>query len=219
MIKIMIADDEPGIRRLIKDCLNREKMEVIEAVDGNDALVKFYENEKELNLIILDVMMPHLDGFEVLKAIRKTSDIPIIMLTAKNEDEAQISSFSDGANDYITKPFSIMVLMSRVKNQLRGLFNSEINIGNLKINTSKRKVYLDEEEIILTLKEYELLMYLAKSKGVAVSRDELLQNVWNDKDDSRTVDTHVKQLRAKLANADVVIETIRGFGYSLNESS
>lgn len=219
MIKIMIADDEPGIRRLIKDCLNREKMEVIEAVDGNDALVKFYENEKELNLIILDVMMPHLDGFEVLKAIRKTSDIPIIMLTAKNEDEAQISSFSDGANDYITKPFSIMVLMSRVKNQLRGLFNSEINIGNLKINTSKRKVYLDEEEIVLTLKEYELLMYLAKSKGVAVSRDELLQNVWNDKDDSRTVDTHVKQLRAKLANADVVIETIRGFGYSLNESS
>jgi DNA-binding response OmpR family regulator len=218
MIKIMVVDDEPGIRRLIKDFLVRQDIEVIEAEDGLDAMLKFTENQKDLNLIILDVMMPRLDGFGTLKEIRKMSDIPVIMLTAKSEDEAQINSFENGANDYVTKPFSIMILMSRIKNQLRDLYSSEISLGDLTINIPKRKAYLKGEEMQLTLKEYALLLYLLKSKGIAISREDLLKNVWNEKDDSRTVDTHIKQLRAKLADSDIVIETVRGFGYALYKS-
>ena len=214
----MVVDDEPGIRRLIKDFLVRQDIEVIEAEDGLDAMLKFTENQKDLNLIILDVMMPRLDGFGTLKEIRKMSDIPVIMLTAKSEDEAQINSFENGANDYVTKPFSIMILMSRIKNQLRDLYSSEISLGDLTINIPKRKAYLKGEEMQLTLKEYALLLYLLKSKGIAISREDLLKNVWNEKDDSRTVDTHIKQLRAKLADSDIVIETVRGFGYALYKS-
>lgn len=215
-INVLIVDDEPGIRRLIKDFLARENMNIIEATDGNDALLKFYENENDLHLIILDVMMPYLDGFEVLKKIRESSSVPVIMLTAKSEEESQIEGFETGANDYVTKPFSPMVLVSRVKNQLRNLQTSEINIGNLIIDTTKRKVFINKEEEYLTLKEYELLHYLVKNIDTAVAREELLSNIWNEKDgDSRTVDTHIKQLRAKTTNANIDIQTVRGFGYML----
>lgn len=219
-IKILLVDDEPGIRRLIKDFLIRENIEVIEAEDGNSALLKFYEHEKDLNLIILDVMMPYLDGFEVLKQIRASSNIPVIMLTAKSEEEAQIQGFDSGANDYVIKPFSPMVLVSRVKSQLRNLQSSEIQLSNIMIDNAKRKVFVDGNEIYMTLKEYELLGYLIKNIGVAVSRDELLLKIWNEKDgDSRTVDTHIKQLRAKLIDAKIEIETVRGFGYMISEVS
>ena len=215
-INILIVDDEPGIRRLIKDFLVRENMNIIEAEDGNEALLKFYENENNLHLIILDVMMPFLDGFEVLKKIRESSSVPVIMLTAKSEEESQIQGFDNGANDYVTKPFSPMVLVSRVKNQLRNLQNSEISIGNLLIDTTKRKVFIDNTEEYLTLKEYELLHYLVKNIDTAIAREELLSNIWNEKDgDSRTVDTHIKQLRAKTINANIDIQTVRGFGYML----
>lgn len=216
-INVLIVDDEPGIRRLIKDFLVRENMNIIEACDGNDALLKFYENEKTLHLIILDVMMPYLDGFEVLKKIRESSNVPVIMLTAKSEEEAQIQGLDSGANDYVIKPFSPMVLVSRVKNQLRNVQTSELAIGNLTIDITKRKVFINSEEIYLTLKEYELLHYLVKNIDTAIPREELLSNIWNEKDgDSRTVDTHIKQLRAKTTNASIEIETVRGFGYMLS---
>lgn len=216
-INVLIVDDEPGIRRLIKDFLVRENMNIIEACDGNDALLKFYENEKSLHLIILDVMMPYLDGFEVLKKIRESSNVPVIMLTAKFEEEAQIQGLDSGANDYVIKPFSPMVLVSRVKNQLRNVQTSELVIGNLTIDITKRKVFINSEEIYLTLKEYELLHYLVKNIDTAIPREELLSNIWNEKDgDSRTVDTHIKQLRAKTTNASIEIETVRGFGYMLS---
>lgn len=216
-INVLIVDDEPGIRRLIKDFLVRENMNVIEACDGNDALFKFYENEKNLHLIILDVMMPYLDGFEVLKKIRESSNVPVIMLTAKSEEEAQIQGLDSGANDYVIKPFSPMVLVSRVKSQLRNIQPSEISLGNLIIDITKRKVFIDKEEVYLTLKEYELLLYLVKNINSAIAREELLSSIWNEKDgDSRTVDTHIKQLRAKTTSASIEIETVRGFGYMLS---
>ena len=215
-INILIVDDEPGIRRLIKDFLIRENMNIIEAADGNEALLKFYEHENNLHLIILDVMMPYLDGFQVLQKIRESSNIPVIMLTAKSEEESQIEGFEIGANDYVTKPFSPIVLVSRVKNQLRNLQTSEMSVGNLILDTTKRKVFIDGNEEYLTLKEYELLLYLVKNIDTAVAREELLSTIWGEKDgDSRTVDTHIKQLRAKTINATIDIETVRGFGYML----
>lgn len=218
-LTVLLVDDEPGIRRLIKEFLIRENIDVIEACDGNDALLKYYENESIINLVILDVMMPYLDGFEVLSKIRESSNVPIIMLTAKSEEESQIQGLDSGANDYVTKPFSPIVLVSRVKSQLRNLQPSETKFGNVKIDNAKRKVFVDNEDVYMTLKEYELLNYLIKNVNVAISREDLLLKIWNEKDgDSRTVDTHIKQLRAKMINATLEIETVRGFGYMITEN-
>lgn len=217
---VMVVDDEQGIRRLIKDFLVRENINVIEAVDGQDAMLKFYENETSLNLIVLDVMMPYLDGFEVLKKIRETSNVPVIMLTAKSEDESQIQGFDLGASDYVLKPFSPMVLVSRIKNKLKEQSSDEIAVNNLKIDRSKRKILVDDKEEYVTPKEYELIDYLVKNLDKAISREELLENIWEEKDDdSRTVDTHIKQVRAKLSNANIDIQTVRGFGYMMVKSS
>lgn len=217
---VMVVDDEHGIRRLIKDFLVRENINVIEAIDGQDAMLKFYENEPSLNLIVLDVMMPYLDGFEVLKKIRETSNIPVIMLTAKSEDESQIQGFDLGASDYVLKPFSPMVLVSRIKNKLKEQSSEEVIVNNLKIDRSKRKIFVEDKEEYVTPKEYELIDYLVKNIDKATSREELLENIWGEKDDdSRTVDTHIKQVRAKLSNANIDIQTVRGFGYMLTKSN
>ena len=215
-INILVVDDESGIRRLIKDFLKRENINVIEAVDGQDAMLKFYEHENNLSLIVLDVMMPYLDGFEVLKKIRETSNIPVIMLTAKIEEESQIQGFDLGADDYVLKPFSPMVLVSRIKNKLKDQIKNETIIGNLKIDYDKRKIFVNDKEEYCTPKEYELIDYLVTNIDKAISRDELLEKIWGEKnEDSRTVDTHIKQIRAKLTDANIDIQTVRGFGYML----
>lgn len=216
-MKILIVDDESAIRRLIKDFLKKEDFEVIEAIDGKDGVEKFREYENSINLVILDIMMPYMNGFEVLEEIRKTSDIPIIMISAKSEDTSQIMGFDGGANDYVTKPFSPMVLVSRIKNQLKNNSSDIITIGDIIINNTKRKIFLKNRDLLLTLKEYELLLVLSKNKNVALSRESLLSSVWSENydGDARTLDTHVKQLRMKLAESIVTIDTVRGFGYML----
>jgi DNA-binding response OmpR family regulator len=216
-MKILIIDDESAIRRLIKDFLKREDFEVIEAVDGKDGVEKFKEHEHSISLVLLDIMMPYMDGFEVLTEIRKTSDVPVIMLTAKSEDYSQILGFDKGVNDYVTKPFSPIVLVSRIKNQLKNNASSIITVGDVIINNTQRKVFVKNKELSLTLKEYELLLVLAKNKNVALSRESLLESVWSENydGDTRTLDTHIKQLRMKLSESEISIDTVRGFGYTL----
>lgn len=215
---ILIIDDEPGIRRLIKDFLARENMNVIEAEDGSAGLIQFYANEDSLDLIILDVMMPYLDGFEVLKRIRETSSVPVLMLTAKSEEESQVEGIEAGANDYILKPFSPIVLVAKVKSYLRHLTEKEIRFKDIVINIAKRQVLVGGEEIYLTLKEYELLNYLIKNVNVAVPRENIQSEIWgNDKENTRTIDTHIKQLREKLSKSKCEIQTVRGFGYMISD--
>ena len=215
---ILIIDDEPGIRRLIKDFLVRENMNVIEAEDGSAGLIQFYANEDSLDLVILDVMMPYLDGFEVLKRIRETSSVPVLMLTAKSEEESQVEGIEAGANDYILKPFSPIVLVAKVKSYLRHLTEKEIKFKDIVINIAKRQVLVSGEEIYLTLKEYELLNYLIKNVNVAVPRENIQSEIWgNDKENTRTIDTHIKQLREKLSKSKCEIQTVRGFGYMISD--
>jgi DNA-binding response OmpR family regulator len=216
-MKILIIDDESAIRRLIKDFLKREDFEVIEAVDGKDGVEKFKEHEHSISLVLLDIMMPYMDGFEVLTEIRKISDVPVIMLTAKSEDYSQILGFDKGVNDYVTKPFSPIVLVSRIKNQLKNNASSIITVGDVIINNTQRKVFVKNKDLSLTLKEYELLLVLAKNKNVALSRESLLESVWSENydGDTRTLDTHIKQLRMKLSESEISIDTVRGFGYTL----
>lgn len=215
--KVLLVDDEKSIRRLIRDFLIKEKCEVLEAEDGEEALKIFHEHGQTLDLIVLDVMMPKKDGYEVLKEIRLSSDIPIIMLTAKTNDEMQIASFNNGVDDYVTKPFSLMVLISRIKNKLKTTNTSLLRHGNLTINVFTRKVFIDNNEVILTYKEFELLLHMLQNKNCALSRNDLISHVWSSdySGDSRTLDTHIKQLRIKLNNWNGTIETVRGFGYMI----
>lgn len=217
-LKILVVDDEDDIRNLLCDFLRNDKFIPIEAEDGEDALNKFNKYSNELSLIILDVMMPKKDGFEVLKEIRKVSDIPIIMLTAKVQEKDQLNGFEYGADDYIQKPFLPSVLMARIKNKLKNNISAErINEGNISINLQKRTVYINNQKIDLTPKEYSLLLFFINNRNRAISRKELLQKVWGiDNDDSRTIDTHIKQLRIKLKDSNLNIKTVRSFGYILN---
>jgi len=215
---ILIADDEERIRRMLKDFLASCGYSIIEAADGKQALELFYSNSSSVNLILLDVMMPHIDGFEVLKEIRETSLVPIIMLTAKSQEYDQLSGLKSGADDYVSKPFSPSLLAARIENILRrcnAVHSKVINIGQIEINDVKREVKVRGEAIELTSKEYALLLYLIENKDIALSRENILNAVWNYDyyGDLRTVDTHIKQLRAKLTAECDYIKTVRGLGY------
>ncbi|MCM1082725.1 MAG: response regulator transcription factor [Clostridium sp.] len=217
-LKILVVDDESRMRKLVKDFLVKEGFVVLEAANGEEA-VDVFMSTKNIALIILDVMMPKLDGYGVSQEIRKISMVPIIMLTAKSDEKDEIKGFELGIDEYITKPFSPKILVARVQAVLRrsSLAADEKNIecGGIKMDISAHKVLVDGEEIELSFKEFELLNYFLVNQGVALSREKILNNVWNYDyfGDARTIDTHVKKLRSKLGSRGDYIKTIWGMGY------
>ena len=219
--KILIIDDELKMRILIRDFLRKEGFETIEASNGNDALNLFLE-DKEIDLIILDVMMPQMNGWDVCKKIRNYSNsIPILMLTAKSTNEDIIKGFKLGSDDYLTKPFHIQILIERVKALLRRTKNEDnLIFGNLFINVLGRTVKVNNEIIDLSVKEYDLLLYLVENKDIALTRDDIIQKVWNYDflGDGRTIDTHIKTLRNKLGECGDYIKTVWGIGYKFEVS-
>lgn len=214
--KILIADDEARIRKLVSDFLKNSGYYAVEAEDGREALQII--QEQEIDLMILDVMMPHYDGWAVCREVRRTNpDIPIIMLTARGEESDQVFGFELGADEYVTKPFSPVVLMARVKALLRRTVNATNgkDYDGLEIDDNRRLVSVDGEKIDLSPKEYQLLRYMSSNEGIALSREQILNAVWNYDyfGDARTVDTHIKKLRVKLGEKGDYIQTVRGFGY------
>ena len=213
-----MVDDESRMRKLVNDFLSRKNYEVLEACDGEEAIDKFY-GDKDISLVILDVMMPKMDGWEVCREIRKNSSVPIIMLTAKSEENDELTGFECGADEYISKPFSPKILTARVDALVRRTYqidNSEIiEIGGIEIDKAAHIVRIDGNEIELSYKEFELLTYFVENKGIALSREKILNNVWNYDyfGDARTIDTHVKKLRKKMGEKGDYIRTIWGMGY------
>ncbi|MCR5778627.1 MAG: response regulator transcription factor [Lachnospiraceae bacterium] len=217
-IKILVVDDESRMRKLVKDFLNKKNYTVLEAADGVEALDRFFE-EKDISLVILDVMMPKMDGWQVCKEIRAYSKVPIIMLTAKAEERDELQGFEAGADEYISKPFSPKILVARVDALLRrsnALGEDErIESGGILIDKAAHSVTIDNKNIELSFKEFELLAYFMENEGIALSREKILNNVWNYDyfGDARTIDTHVKKLRAKMGERGECIKTIWGMGY------
>ncbi|MBQ4284546.1 MAG: response regulator transcription factor [Lachnospira sp.] len=217
-VKVLVVDDESRMRKLVNDFLSKNNYEVIEAADGEEAIDVFYNN-KDISLVILDVMMPKLDGWEVCKQIRKDSKVPIIMLTAKSEERDELQGFECGADEYISKPFSPKILTARVDALVRRAYNFDvaecIDVGGILIDKTAHIVKIDNEEIELSYKEFELLTYFVENKGIALSREKILNNVWNYDyfGDARTIDTHVKKLRKKMGQKGDYIKTIWGMGY------
>ena len=217
-IKILVVDDESRMRKLVKDFLEREGFEVLEAGDGMKAMEIFYE-EKEIALIILDVMMPKMDGWQVCREVRQSSKVPIIMLTARSEERDELQGFDLGIDEYISKPFSPKILVARVEAVLRRTHgidaSSVMDAGGIEIDKSAHMVKIDGKEIDLSFKEFELLTYFVENQGIALSREKILNNVWNYDyfGDARTIDTHVKKLRNKLGDKGNYIKTIWGMGY------
>ncbi len=217
-IKILVVDDESRMRKLVKDFLEREGFEVLEAGDGMEAMEIFYE-EKEIALIILDVMMPKMDGWQVCREVRQSSKVPIIMLTARSEERDELQGFELGIDEYISKPFSPKILVARVEAVLRRTHginaSSVMDAGGIEIDKSAHMVKIDGKEIDLSFKEFELLTYFVENQGIALSREKILNNVWNYDyfGDARTIDTHVKKLRNKLGDKGNYIKTIWGMGY------
>lgn len=217
-LKILVADDESRMRKLVRDFLVRQNYEVTEAGDGEEALDIFYAT-KDIALIILDVMMPKMSGWEVLKEIRESSKVPVIMLTARGDESDELRGFELGVDEYISKPFSPKILVARVEALLRRsnkLERSEsIEMGGIVIDTKARLVTVDGERVDLSYKEFELLTYFVENVGIALSREKILNHVWNYDyyGDARTIDTHVKKLRSKLGNRGDYIKTIWGMGY------
>ena len=217
-IKVLVVDDESRMRKLVKDFLTREGYAVLEAGDGMEAMDIFYE-DKEIALVILDVMMPKMDGWEVCREIRKESKVPIIMLTARGEERDELNGFELGVDEYISKPFSPKILVARVNALLRrtsGLsMDQTIAAGGIEIDKAAHIVKIDGNMIDLSFKEFELLTYFIENQGIALSREKILNNVWNYDyfGDARTIDTHVKKLRNKLGDKGEYIRTIWGMGY------
>lgn len=217
-IKILVVDDESRMRKLVRDFLVKQDYEVIEAGDGEEALDIFYD-VKDIALIILDIMMPKINGWDVCREIRETSKVPIIMLTAKGDESDELQGFDLGVDEYISKPCSPKILVARVEAILRRankLDKSEnIEVGGIVVNNAAHMVTVDNERVDLSYKEFELLSYFIENKGIALSREKILNHVWNYDyfGDARTIDTHVKKLRSKLGDKGDYIKTIWGMGY------
>ncbi len=216
-LKILVVDDESRMRKLVKDFLVRKNYEVIEAENGEQAIDLFF-SDKDIALIILDIMMPKLDGWQVCKEIRQYSKVPIIMLTAKGDEKDELQGFELGVDEYISKPFSPKILVARVEAVLRRTAATDeevIEIGGITLDKAAHLVKIDGVSIDLSFKEFELLSYFVANKGVALSRERILNHVWNYDyfGDARTIDTHVKKLRSKMGGKGDYIKTIWGLGY------
>lgn len=214
---ILLIEDEIRIRFLLRDYFLKENFNIIEASDGDEGLKHFMSNN--IDLVILDIMMPKIDGITVLEMIRKVSTVPVILLTAKSQEEDKLFGYEMGADDYMTKPFSPKILIAKVKALLKRTsektFSSLEDYNGLTINKLSHEVKLDGEVINLSPKEFELLCYLSDNEGIALSRDTILDNVWglDYYGDLRTVDTNIKRLREKLKDKASYIITVRGSGY------
>ena len=216
-LKILVVDDEQRMRKLVKDFLNKQGFVVLEAEDGEQAVDVFFAN-KDIALIILDVMMPKMDGWEVCREIRQYSQVPIIMLTAKSDEKDELLGFDLGVDEYISKPFSPKILVARVEAILRrtnALEDDVMEAGGISLNRAAHEGRINGELVELSYKEFELLTYFMDNQGVALSRERILNNVWNYDyfGDARTIDTHVKKLRSKLGDKGEYIKTIWGMGY------
>lgn len=220
-IKVLVVDDESRMRKLVKDFLIKQGYSVLEATNGEEALDLFV-SDKDISLIILDVMMPRMDGWETCKEIRALSQVPIIMLTAKTDERDELLGFELGVDEYISKPFSPKILVARVEAILRrtsGIVQEELLVaGKIELDISAHTVKVKGDNIDLSYKEFELLNYFVVNQGVALSREKILNNVWNYDyfGDARTIDTHVKKLRNKLGECGNYIKTIWGMGYKFN---
>ncbi len=217
---ILVVEDESRIRRMLYDFLNLKGYQVLQAADGEEALDIFYENNQYIDLILLDVMLPKVDGYEVLKEVRNISEVPVIMLTARDGEQDQVEGFRLGVDDYLLKPFYNAVLLGHIEAILKRSSvgtgkGKQQQVGLLTIDSENKRVFLEGEDICLTAKEYSLLTYLLDNQGVVVLRENILNQVWgyNYVGDTRTVDTHIKQLRAKLTSKCPYIKTVHGFGY------
>ncbi len=217
-LKILVVDDESRMRKLVRDFLVKGSYDVVEAEDGSTALDIFYE-QKDIALIILDVMMPKIDGWEVCREIRSHSKVPIIMLTAKGDERDELQGFQLGVDEYISKPFSPKILVARVEAILRRTKQTSsdevMEAGGIQLNKSAHMVLIDGKQVDLSYKEFELMAYFMENKGIALSREKILNNVWNYDyfGDARTIDTHVKKLRSKMGVKGDMIKTIWGMGY------
>ncbi len=216
-LKVLVVDDESRMRKLVKDFLSRSNYDVLEAENGEQAVDIFFE-QKDISLIILDVMMPKMDGWQVCREIRKFSKVPIIMLTAKSDEKDELLGFELGVDEYISKPFSPKILVARVEAIVRRTIQTSdetIEIGGILVDKAAHEVKIDGMAIDLSVKEFELLTYFITNKGVALSREKILNNVWNYDyfGDARTIDTHVKKLRSKMGDKGDYIKTIWGMGY------
>ena len=218
-ITILIVDDETRMRKLIKDFLVKKDYKTIEAEDGEVALELFEQNKNKINLILLDVMMPKLDGWTVLREIRKESKVPVIMLTARGDERDELLGFELGVDEYISKPFSPKILVARVEAILRrtGQGNTEdtLSAGGIVIDKAAHIATVDGKTMDLSFKEFELLTYFLENQGIALSREKILNSVWNYDyfGDARTIDTHVKKLRSKMGDKGEYIKTVWGMGY------
>ncbi len=217
-LKILVVDDESRMRKLVKDFLTKNNYDVLEAEDGSQALDIFYQ-QKDIVLIILDIMMPKIDGWQVCREIRSCSKVPIIMLTAKSDERDELQGFELGVDEYISKPFSPKILVARVEAILRRTnqisADEVLEAGGITINKASHIVTIDGAQVELSYKEFELLSYLIENRGIALSREKILNSVWNYDyfGDARTIDTHVKKLRSKMGQKGDLIKTIWGMGY------
>jgi DNA-binding response OmpR family regulator len=218
-LKILVVDDESRMRKLVRDFLVKRDFEVVEAADGEAALDIFYR-DKEVAMLILDVMMPKLNGWEVCREIRQTSKVPIIMLTAKGDESDELMGFDLGVDEYISKPFSPKILVARVEAILRrtnklGEAADVRTAGVIVLDKTAHEVKIDGKNVDLSFKEFELLEYFMENQGIALSRERILNSVWNYDyfGDARTIDTHVKKLRSKLGERGEYIKTVWGMGY------
>ena len=216
-LKVLMVDDESRMRKLVSDFLTRKGYQVVEAGDGEEAIDKFYE-DKNISLVILDVMMPKMNGWDTCRQIRKNSNVPIIMLTAKSDEASELNGFDCGADEYISKPFSPKILVARVEAILRRTVQTEgeqIEAGGIVMDVGGHHVSIDGKSINLSYKEFELLQYFMSNQGRALTRESILNQVWNYDyfGDARTIDTHVKKLRNKLGEKGSYIHTIWGMGY------
>ena len=218
--KILVVDDESRMRKLVRDFLTKSGFEVLEAADGIEAINVFGANQ-DIALVILDVMMPGKDGLQVCREIRQTSQIPVIMLTAKSDEQTELKGFDLGADEYISKPFSPRILVARVEAILRRTnqqsAETQLELGGILLDKAAHRVVIDGKEIDLSYKEFELLTYFMENQGIALSREKILNSVWNYDyfGDARTIDTHVKKLRSKMGEKGDLIKTIWGMGYKL----
>lgn len=219
-LKILAVDDESRMRKLVKDFLVKQNYEVLEVGDGSEALDIFFENQ-DIALIILDIMMPKMDGWQVCREIRNYSKVPIIMLTARTDERDELQGFQLGVDEYISKPFSPKILVARVEAILRRTAqvseNTLLECGGISIDKAAHVVSIDGNPIELSFKEFELLTYFVENKGIALSREKILNSVWNYDyfGDARTIDTHVKKLRSKMGDKGDLIKTVWGMGYKL----
>ncbi len=219
-LKVLVVDDESRMRKLVRDFLVRKNFEVLEAGDGEEALDIFFQH-KDIALIVLDVMMPKMDGWQVCREVRAYSRVPIIMLTARADESDELQGFELGVDEYIAKPFSPKILVARIEAILRRTNQLEtgevLSCGGIEVNKAAHQVLIDGKQVDLSYKEFELLTYFMENKGIALSREKILNNVWNYDyfGDARTIDTHVKKLRSKMGEKGDLIKTIWGMGYKL----